>query len=355
MSTLLGFLQDSKAHPDDDTPRLILADWLEDHDDPARAELIRLQVRPEQGPEFTQIRVAQLTEQHGQRWLGALAPYVNQAWSFRRGLLHLEADASVLFAHNMDAPTTSIEAAWIESMDMIFVRRQMFRLADSPWLSLPSSLNLGLNNLGSVGVQNLAGHQALTFLHRLDLRGNHLTSDGLDALFQAKGMPGLRELDLGVNEIGSQGMQRLVRRPWPWPLRVLRLDANSIGEGGLAGLPRAGHFGSLEELSLAHNDLQAASAEALARSPALGRLKVLNLSHNRLYNSGAIALADATHFHSLEVLDLSHNAIDRRGAEALLERGPWPALRRLDLANNPIPFNMTAEFVRVFGERVRFE
>jgi uncharacterized protein (TIGR02996 family) len=29
-------------HPDEDTPRLALADWLDDHDQPDRAELLRL-------------------------------------------------------------------------------------------------------------------------------------------------------------------------------------------------------------------------------------------------------------------------------------------------------------------------
>jgi uncharacterized protein (TIGR02996 family) len=38
-----GFLQDIIEHPEDDTPRLIYADWLEDHGDPDRATFIRIQ------------------------------------------------------------------------------------------------------------------------------------------------------------------------------------------------------------------------------------------------------------------------------------------------------------------------
>ena len=40
-----GFLQDILAHPEDDTPRLVYADFLDEHEQPHRAELIRLQVR----------------------------------------------------------------------------------------------------------------------------------------------------------------------------------------------------------------------------------------------------------------------------------------------------------------------
>ena len=37
------FLRDICEHPEDDTPRLIFADWLEDHGEPERAEFIRVQ------------------------------------------------------------------------------------------------------------------------------------------------------------------------------------------------------------------------------------------------------------------------------------------------------------------------
>src|SRR5260370_26451208 len=40
-----AFLQDIIAHPDDDAPRLIYADWLADHGQPERAEFIRVECR----------------------------------------------------------------------------------------------------------------------------------------------------------------------------------------------------------------------------------------------------------------------------------------------------------------------
>jgi len=32
-----------RANPDDDTPRLVYADWLDEHNEPARAEFVRVQ------------------------------------------------------------------------------------------------------------------------------------------------------------------------------------------------------------------------------------------------------------------------------------------------------------------------
>lgn len=43
MTPAEAFLADIIEHPDDDAPRLIYADWLEDHGDASRAEFIRVQ------------------------------------------------------------------------------------------------------------------------------------------------------------------------------------------------------------------------------------------------------------------------------------------------------------------------
>jgi uncharacterized protein (TIGR02996 family) len=40
-----AFVRDVAANPEDDAPRLIFADWLEDNGDPDRAEFVRLQCR----------------------------------------------------------------------------------------------------------------------------------------------------------------------------------------------------------------------------------------------------------------------------------------------------------------------
>jgi uncharacterized protein (TIGR02996 family) len=45
-----AFLADIIESPDDDTPRLVYADWLEDNDQPDRAAFIRVQCRPAKLP-----------------------------------------------------------------------------------------------------------------------------------------------------------------------------------------------------------------------------------------------------------------------------------------------------------------
>jgi uncharacterized protein (TIGR02996 family) len=45
MSHADGFLSDIRAHPEDDAPRLIYADWLDEQGQLERAEFIRVQCR----------------------------------------------------------------------------------------------------------------------------------------------------------------------------------------------------------------------------------------------------------------------------------------------------------------------
>src|SRR5687768_10033871 len=89
-----AFLQDIVEHAGDDAPRLIYADWLEEHGDPDRAELIRLQCRRAQladndalaGPLAAQ--EAKLLSQHGQRWRAALPALPGITWGdFSRGFV----------------------------------------------------------------------------------------------------------------------------------------------------------------------------------------------------------------------------------------------------------------------------
>jgi uncharacterized protein (TIGR02996 family) len=96
-----AFLDDIIDHPDDDTPRLVYADWLDEHGEPDRAEFIRVQCEmakenldPKRGRELRK-RAAALLKEHEGRW----APVTPRAavpggWpkpprsNWRRGFLH---------------------------------------------------------------------------------------------------------------------------------------------------------------------------------------------------------------------------------------------------------------------------
>src|SRR5207248_9114068 len=90
-----GFLEDILAHPDDDAPRLVFADWLEEEGgDSARAEFLRVQVERARLPEWDarqvrlRLRERELIERHGETWKGELPDINAVLWGrFRRGFV----------------------------------------------------------------------------------------------------------------------------------------------------------------------------------------------------------------------------------------------------------------------------
>src|SRR5262249_24580085 len=89
-----GFLTDICAHPEDDAPRLIYADWLEENGETARAEFIRLQIelarRPgeEDPPPALLQREGELLDRHGDAWRADLPALPGVSWvGFQRGFV----------------------------------------------------------------------------------------------------------------------------------------------------------------------------------------------------------------------------------------------------------------------------
>src|SRR5262245_23510597 len=92
MSNETAFLSAILDAPDDDVPRLVFADWLDDNGDSARAEFIRAQVRLERLPEYDperfelEERSLDLLAEHRAEWLAGLPAWARRArMTFRRG------------------------------------------------------------------------------------------------------------------------------------------------------------------------------------------------------------------------------------------------------------------------------
>ena len=93
MSDEVALLRAIYANPDDDTPRLVYADWLDEHDQSERAELIRVEIelakQDDTTDEFRTLynRESELLKDHGGRWTAHLAPFNDGALfiDFARG------------------------------------------------------------------------------------------------------------------------------------------------------------------------------------------------------------------------------------------------------------------------------
>jgi uncharacterized protein (TIGR02996 family) len=81
-------------NPDDDTPRLVFADWFQEHGEEERAELIRVQIEysrhPETAPEREPLwdRAKEILDVHERRWRAEMPVEPGWVWcDFFRGFI----------------------------------------------------------------------------------------------------------------------------------------------------------------------------------------------------------------------------------------------------------------------------
>src|SRR5262249_23712761 len=95
MSTEASLLHAICENPDDDTPRLVYSDWLEEHGELARAEFIRLQIELARMPPYDprrldlEERASVYEELYGESWQPEIPEEVPALDSYRRGFLAL--------------------------------------------------------------------------------------------------------------------------------------------------------------------------------------------------------------------------------------------------------------------------
>src|SRR5262245_26690889 len=192
---VLGLLAESKDRSEEDGPRLILADYLEERGDP-RGTFVRLQVQAarldEDDPQRAecQRQAEELSRPHLRDWLGPLVKLGEVEWSWARGLITLYLKGRDLLRHEW-ADWAQTEAwAWVECVRMV-------DLTDSEAADLcrlPPLHLLSLNSCERLTDAGLAHLRNLTSLQRLDLSECvQLTDAGLAHL---NGLTTLRHLDL---------------------------------------------------------------------------------------------------------------------------------------------------------------
>jgi uncharacterized protein (TIGR02996 family) len=381
---------------DDDRPRLVYADFLDDAGVPERAELIRVQLAlarlTEDDPRRPLLndRQAELLAQNRAAWTADLAGLVVGV-DFRRGIPDSASADAATFLERGDELFAKLRVRRLRLLDAAPVGEKLFAspllggvreldlcnadlrntglalLARSPFLRKLQSLDLGFNNLEDAGVESLARSSLLPDLTALSLNDNDgISGDGVRALAESPFFAGLTSLDLSGNDIGEAGVAALVASPAMGRLRALRLNNNRIGDAGLAALAKSplfarvlraerrlevrGNFvgpagaaalgacpalAACAALDLTHNDLKDEGAATLLRSPHLGKLKVLRLARNQLTDAGVVAARDlyGPLFDRVQLLDVSGNRLTRRGLGELdTIRGHRPV--RLETSDN---------------------
>ena len=324
--------------PEDDAPRLIYADWLDEHGQPERAEFIRVQCAMARIPEGTgrwrslNQQAQALERQWRVVWTAPAQERVLEA-RLARGFVDAVRLTVEQFAFAAEAlvrlePVRVWEFA---ATSMLLNRMSFERLAADPALSVVRALNTG-KFVPDELVQSLAQSHYLTGLRTLVVPNRSPSPESIISLLDAarrldqlemqdvhgpafrelwrRGAPiRLRRLSMVNSRVADQTVRSLAESAALVLVESLRLDGNEISVRGADAVASTDHLTNLQELSLAGNPIGDDGALAIARSPALRQLRVLNLSDCQIDGAGAQSLADSPYLDRLECLCLDDNRI----------------------------------------------
>jgi uncharacterized protein (TIGR02996 family) len=368
-----AFLDAIVANIDDDTPRLVYADWLEEQGDSARAEFIRVQVERARIPAWdaAQVRLGlreqELLKRHGERWLAELPAVEGARWEgFRRGIVAEVAFASFeamrknAHACRAVAPVEAVRVRWprrregrravqpiAELRELTLTGNPDYEaiewMAESPQLSTLRRLTAG--DLWDWWLQQLVASPHLANLKSLRLPAKNLGNAGIFALTRSSSLSALEELDFSSQSrheryiddpvIRGAGIAALMGWPGLATVRSLILSGNDVSRDGLRALLRSPHVGQLKELSLCDARLDGqAMAEFASALPGL-RLETLDLGENILKDVGAEYVATAPCLRELKVLRADRCEIPPTGARLFAKKASFlGGVRLLDVGHN---------------------
>jgi uncharacterized protein (TIGR02996 family) len=367
-----AFLADILAHPDEDAPRLIYADWLSEQDDPecrARAEFIRVQFHLRELPAHDPAWLEWHKREHSlerlarKRWMPAFPHNSDRVATqprFKRGFVerieitHLEmerhgaaifqaAPVRDLVLHDDNTREGAGEVfrlrglRQVRSLDIAQLRfrnNDGFRnLVECPFLSGLQALRLGgeqLLRLRQAGATFLAGLRHLSLITPFTPWANPGGGEGPSMDFLPRSLERLRlEIALfnkGLDRLGGE-LSELPR------LGSLRLLSYSLKPHAAWELPLDACIKALRCLELMQVRLDERATTRLAESALLDNVEALTMAGGNLDDQGVWTLLASNRLGRLVALDLAGNLIGADGAQALAHLAP-PRLRFCDLREN---------------------
>lgn len=348
MSTETALLRTIRDMPDEDTPRLVYADYLEEEGNSARAEFIRVQIEranmsnDDARRNALEDREHELLAEHECAWLGVAYDNMDEVagWTFERGFVE-EVAASPYFMHKPGAglcaghpirrwrvqsgqdnmPEDLKEAgqrgwfARLQTVDLTewytalgelsgFLSRSNFGvlreldLTRRPGLdALPELLafapfrdQLKVLRCGGGMSERLDAAELVRALgadcrlEGLSVAGTLLTTEDLGDLLTAKVCSQLTALDVRFNQIESEARNQF--RTAPFRLRELDLSNTQLGSAGLGELLGCPSLRELRRLRANGCGGSTANVLGLAGSPFWAQAEELRLQYATTFAAG---------------------------------------------------------------------
>jgi uncharacterized protein (TIGR02996 family) len=374
-SQAVAFLRSIKEHPEDDTPRLVYADWLDEQGDADRAEFIRVQCELERGPDDARVpelrkRARELEKRYARRWL----PPTLLAWNGKKGeqLKKWTAKEYTEWSSRQVAEW-SFRRGFVDAVVLRrplwagLVREAAAALALEPLRGLTLDCHLNRLPLPEV-LAELATTPHLEALRELLLMGQ-VTSEAISLVASSPYLAGLRELELSrgfsyvpvasvaadvmalvdtplgrrltalsltLEEGEGPGFLRALTTPPGLPaLTRLRLGRGELGEKGLARLAASSLLRNLTDLELdGDEEVGPRDMRVLVNSPLWPRLKRLSLYDVPISDEGMGLLERALPRSTLRELSLVFCRLTNEGLSRFAAASSWGQLESLRIVKN---------------------
>jgi uncharacterized protein (TIGR02996 family) len=277
----MAFLRAIDATPEDDVPRLVYADWLDDRGHSIRAEFIRLQceiAKLEVGPrEIVDAnyrlwkRQQELMDSHYLALMGQLAyQYSSAQVTLSRGFVsevHLDVHQfvqnEVPLARLLPRPLIRVRHVTLDITG--FLCSSSLELVTAITLLDPRATVQPELFQGDSGLYPLLSEALprLIRLQELNLSGCGLGDDGM-RFFELAEFPQLRNIDLTLNNVSDEGVIYLLNRGLLQRLEIIVLTGNPIGDQCAIELAdRLGRSTKLRHLNLRATHIQRQGQQAL--------------------------------------------------------------------------------------------
>lgn len=335
--------------PDDDAPRLVWADWLDEHGDPDRAEFVRLQCEwaaldpgdPRQDALWD--RWSHVLGRNRGRWAAGLGTAARNH-GFWRGL----PDWFDLTTGELIEPVTALRRHVPAQCWNLALGGFRDELRTWPGLDAVRCLDVAEGptdpfypHASARGWVWLLQSPRLAGLRMLEV-GLDVTSTGVLVALSGTDFPNLRELSVQVHNTDPAhppaGWKPLPHATWFSGLKSLDLWGCSLGDAGIGDLVSIGSR-ALTRLSVGMNNLTPRGVRVLAECPELRSLRSLELNGNPVGDSVG-ALLRSRHLPNLVSLALSDVIGDRPSGRDMVRAVVTAArpgqLRQLELNSNQL-------------------
>jgi uncharacterized protein (TIGR02996 family) len=357
------------ANPDDDTPRLVFADWLQEHGEEKRAAFIRAQIalfrrqtiETEAGAVAQFFEAINFTDLGDIDWsqvseeLGELNAAEKRAEKCRyhpvgkgdglprtKGVRFIDVERGMLNEVKVDNP-----AAFLKNLDAIFRAAPITSIRFDNLTADHAREFVASGHLAKVrhlvfddptdadAIRIIGEHPDAACINWLELDADDTAGAQMAALSAGSHFSGVTRLELmglgaGDDIDADQAFSDLVRRPQFRRLRQLASWGNDLGDASCRAVVAAG-LTELRFLDLSINGIEDAGALAIANAKSLPNLRYLNLGSCDFSGRGASALIVSPKLPKLSVLQLDYVHMKDLTPQMLAKANRGPTLRVLHL------------------------